>query len=352
MSYTNGLDDPTLYFNTKLYTGNGGTQSITGVGFQPDWTWIKVRSTTYNHRAYDVVRGVDGNYGKLFPNLTNAENTIQTNEVTSLDSDGFTLGNSVNVNNNGSTFVSWNWLANNTSGSSNTDGSITSTVSANTTSGFSIVSYTGNGSASTVGHGLGSAPKMIIVKSRSGVGEWITWHTGINIQAKLSLNTSDAVYNPGTGIYWNSTLPTSSVFSVGTSGSSNGNGTTYIAYCFAEKKGFSKFGSYTGNGSTDGTFIYTGFKPAYVMFKEISNINAWRIQDNKREPFNVVNNTIFANVSNAESTTGSHNNDFLSNGIKLRDSDTNMNRSGGTFIYMAFAENPFVTSTGIPTVAR
>jgi hypothetical protein len=322
-------------------------KQYTGVGFQPDWVWIKRRSGATDNGLYDAVRGVTE---QLESNNTDAETTEVTG-LTAFGTDGFTVGALAQLNTSSATYVAWNWLGANTT-VSNTDGSITSSVSANTTSGFSIVSYTGTGSAGTVGHGLGSAPKMVICKTRSTTGEWITWHTEIDIQAKLSLNTTDAVYNPGTGIYWNSTLPTSSVFSVGTSGSVNGSGTTYIAYCFAEKQGYSKFGSYTGNGDADGTFVYTGFKPAIVIVKSSSAVESWYTYDNKRTTSggNEVDKYLLPNQNIAEGTFGAW--DFLSNGFKARQNWSGNNSSGVTYIYMAFAENPFVTSTGVPATAR
>jgi hypothetical protein len=346
MSYTNGLDKPTDYFNTKLYTGNGTAKSITGVGFQPDWVWIKDRDNANSHRLFDGVRGI---HKKLFSNSTSAEVT-DVNSLTSFTADGFDSGSDSGMNGSGVNFVSWNWLASNST-ASNTDGSITSTVSANTTSGFSIVSYTGTGSASTIGHGLGSAPKMVICKTRSTTGVWLTWHTGISINGQIQLQSTDAVYNPGNNLYWNSTLPTSSVFSVGTSGSVNGSGTDYIAYCFSEKKGFSKFGSYTGNGNADGTFVYTGFKPAWVLIKPSSTTGSWYLFDSTRNSFNVTNSRLKVDGNEAESSN-IDTLDIISNGFKLRDTNAAWNGSGTTYIYMAFAESPFVTSTGIPTTAR
>jgi hypothetical protein len=349
MAYTD-IDKPTDYFNTVLYTGNGTTdRAITGVGYQPDFVWIKNRTTDFGSRLLDSVRGATK---ELFSNVTNAE-TTNTEGLKSFDSDGFTLGNHGGTNENSSNFVAWNWLASNTT-ASNTDGSITSTVSANTTSGFSIVSYTGTGSASTIGHGLGSAPKMVICKTRSTSGVWLTWHTGISINGQIQLQSTDAVYNPGTGLYWNSTLPTSSVFSVGTSGSVNGSGTTYIAYCFAEKQGYSKFGKYVGSGSaSSGTFVYTGFKPAFYIIKRTDTTGSWIIKDNLRPGYNVNGSYLVANDNLVESTgSGNVATDEYSNGFKIRGTSSSLNTSGGTYIYMAFAENPFVTSTGIPTTAR
>ena len=258
------IDKPNLHFNTKLYTGNGSTNAITGVGFQPDFTWIKNRTGTNWHTLYDAIRGTTK---VLNSNETGAEST-DTTGLTSFDSDGFTHGSGGNGNVNGGSFASWNWKANG-AGSSNTDGSITSSVSANTTSGFSIVSYTGNGtSGATVGHGLGAVPKMIIVKKLNGGASWTIYNSNLSTGASsyLYLNSTDAEGTNYAG-YWNSTTPTSSVFTLGNAGDTNGNTNTYIAYCFADVQGYSKFGSYVGNGNADGAFVYTGFKPAWVMIK-------------------------------------------------------------------------------------
>jgi len=348
MAYTD-IDKPSDYFNTKLYAGNGSTQSITGVGFKPDFVWTKGRSGTYgvsNHKLYDVVRGATKS---LFGNLTLEEYT-QTNTLTSFDSDGFSLGDDTNVNASSTNFVAWNWLAGGT-GVSNTQGSIASTVSANTTAGFSIVSYTSNASSgSTVGHGLGVAPSAIIVKRRSSAEDWGVGHQSLGWTNFLRLNTTGAS-SAATGL-WNDTAPSSTVFTLGNSGISNpGSSITMIAYCFAEKKGFSKFGSYTGNGSSDGTFVYTGFKPAYVMAKRTDSVASWVVWDNKRDIDNGVYNALQLNDSAAE-ITASYYLDFLSNGFKWRVASGATNASGGTYIFMAFAENPFTTSTGIPTTAR
>jgi len=343
MSYTNGLDKPTDYFNTKLYTGDGTDgRGITGVGFQPDWVWIKQRNGTFYHRVFDVIRGVEK---ELYPNDTGAEVT-DNRTLQSFDTDGFTLGTFSGTNGSGNTFASWNWLAGGTA-SSNTDGSITSNVSANTTSGFSIVTWTGSGANATIGHGI-DTPKMIIVKCRSTDYHWPVYHhkNGNGNVQYLNLTNASA---SGSG-FWNSTTPTSSVFSVGTDNAVNQSGETYIAYCFQEKKGFSKFGSYTGNGNADGTFIYTGFKPAFVIIKGSSGITNWTMYDNKRDPFNTTTQNLRPNTSGAETTD--HDIDMLSNGFKHRGSGSGGNGSGISYIYMAFAENPFVTSSGIPTCAR
>jgi hypothetical protein len=342
MSYTNGLDKPTDYFNTVLYTGNGGSQNITGVGFSPNWVWLKGRNNANNHNLNDTVRGVNK---QLYSDLTNAETTATTH-LTAFDSDGFTLGNDGAVNGSSDTYVSWNWKASGST-ASNTDGSITSTVSANTTAGFSIVSYTGSGATSTIGHGLGSAPKWVIVKQRDNTRNWVAMHEGIGFTKYLYLDSNQA---SNTGNFFNNTDPSSTVFNVVNDSGVNGSGGSYIAYCFAPKKSYSKFGSYTGNGSTDGTFVYLGFRPAWVMIKRTDGTNSWVIYDNKREGYNVDNDALQANGSNTEGTSDDI--DLLSNGFKMRTSGVGENGSGNSYIYMAFAENPFVTSTGIPTTAR
>ncbi len=343
MAYTI-INKSTEHFNTKLYTGNGGTQAVTGVGFQPDWVWIKNRDASENHSKYDVVRGANK---VIYSNSTAAENT-ESNGVSSFDSDGFSVGNNGSVNGNGQGQVAWNWLAGGTA-SSNTDGSITSTVSANTTSGFSIVSYTGTGSNATIGHGLGQAPDMIIVKRRDSGDGWKVYNSPRGATKYLQLNTTDA---EGTlSSQWNDTEPTSSVFSVGTAGDINGSGRTYIAYCISNKKGFSKVGSYTGNGSTDGTFVYTGFKPAFIIAKRTDTTAVWGMYDNKRtNSFNPQNGGLAPDLNVAEFTDVDI--DFISNGFKIRDTDATINASGGSYIYMAFAENPLVGTNNIPATAR
>jgi len=346
MAYTT-INKGSDYFNTKLYTGNGNDGvAITGVGFQPDWVWIKNRDTTNWHILSDSVRG--GNK-VLYTNRTDVERADKDWYIQSFDSDGFTVGISGDTNGNGNDLVAWNWLAGGTA-SSNTDGDITSSVSANTTSGFSVVSYTGTGTAGdTIGHGLGVTPKVVIAKGRSDAGTWSVYHEGIGNAANgVSLeNTSGSRSEPA---YWNSTAPTSSVFSVGTSNDTNGSSRTYIAYCFAEKKGFSKFGSYTGNGNSSGPMVYTGFKPAWVLQKNISVTQGWQLQDNKRLGYNPDNYLLQPHTDQSESALQRV--DLLSNGFKVRTTDAGQNASGNTYIYMAFAESPFTTSTGVPTTAR
>jgi len=342
MAYTT-INKSGDYFNTKLYSGTGSTNAITGVGFQPDWTWIKARDHAYSHHLQDAVRGT----GKdLYSNSTDAEYS-NANSLTTFGSDGFTVGSDNGVNNGSKTFASWNWKANGT-GSANTDGNITTTVSANTTAGFSIVSWTGTGNAQTLGHGLGSAPNMIILKERSATSQWQVTNDALGWTKRLNLDDTSTADT--TSYIWNDTAPTSSVFSIGTSGAVTENGQTYIAYCFAEKTGYSKFGSYTGNGNADGTFVYTGFKPAFVMLKRSSNTSDWYMFDNKREGYNVDNDEIYANLSNVEDTADRL--DILSNGFKMRTTGGNLNGSGETFIFMAFASAPLVGSNNVPCTAR
>jgi hypothetical protein len=455
------INKPGEYFNTVLYTGNGSTQSITGVGFKPDWIWLKERSSTGNHKINDVIRGTTK---YLSSNLANAEDTTGSG-IQSYDSDGFSISNATDINDNTVTYASWSWLAagtapsktytvkvvddsgnkyrfddfgtsavtleiseggtytfdqsdssnsghplrfsttsdgthgggseyttgvttNGTPGSagaytritvaasaptlyyycsahsgmggtantpttnsfSNFGGSIQSNISPNTTAGFSIVSYTGTGANATVGHGLGVTPKMIIFKKRNGAPNWSVYHTSIGATKYLELNTTAAAQTATDR--FNDTEPTSSVFSVGTENQTNASSGTYIAYCFAEKKGYSKFGSYTGNGNADGTFVYLGFKPAWLMIKKDGTGDNWLMYDNKINPENVMDTNLKANTSDAEATNSNHNLDFLSNGFKWRTTSNTRNGSGSTVIYMAFAEQPLVGTNNIPATAR
>jgi hypothetical protein len=327
------------YMNAVLYTGTGSPLSVTGVGFKPDWVWAKKRSATDDHVTSDALRGVQKD---LTPNSTAAEAT-NTNGLQSFDSDGFSIGSGsgsgVWGGNSGATYVAWNWKASNAAGVTNTAGSITSTVSANTTSGFSIVTYTGTGANATVGHGLGVAPSMVIVKNRTdGTRDWLVYHSSIGNTAAVFLNLTSA--SVALSAYWNNTSPTSSVFSLGNSSAGNGSTNNLVAYCFAPISGFSAFGSYTGNGSADGPFVYTGFRPRWVMLKKTSATDDWVVFDTARDTFNVVNDWLFPNLSNAELTSAGSP-DVLSNGFKLRSTSGATNASGATFIYAAFAENPF-----------
>jgi len=343
MAYTD-IDKPSDYFNTNLYTGNNTETSHT-VGFQPDWTWLKVRNADGSHYLFDSVRGVTK---YIQANSTAAEGT-DSNLIKSFDANGYTIGTSNAVNTTGETMVGWNWKAGG-SASSNTDGSITSSVSANQDAGFSIVSYTGNATANaTVGHGLGVAPSMMIVKKRNGAFNWGIYHKSLTAHKLLAFTTGAPDDDAS---YWNDVEPTSSVFNLGSGALTNGSGSTMIAYCFAEKQGYSKFGSYTGNGNADGTFVYTGFKPAFVMVKQTNTARYWAMFDNKRDGLNPTNRPLFPNASDQESDSVNYYHDILSNGFKWRTNSNIMNVSGGTYIYMAFAENPFVTSTGVPATAR
>ena len=344
MSYTT-INKSTDHFNTKLYTGNGSTQSITGVGFAGDFFWIKERSVSGNHQILDRVRS---SFGKnLITNSDGAEGDV-TNYITSVNSDGFDLGANNGINQSGVTNVAWSWKANGT-GSSNTDGSITSTVSVNTTAGFSIVKYAGSNSNITVGHGLGVAPKMIIIKNLSSTTSWTVYHESLGNGHRLVLNS--AAGQESTNQFSFGTSPTSSVFALG--GGYNdvcANGENYIAYCFAEKTGYSKFGSYVGNGSSDGSFCYTGFKPAFVIWKGVSG-EAWGMVDNKRDAYNTTTKHLYPNLNNAEASQTAIM-DFVSNGFKIRWNDSNINGSGNSYIYLAFAEAPLVGSNNVPCVAR
>ena len=351
MAYTN-IDDPTIYFNTLLYSGNAAdgsstTQDISGVGFQPDWIWLKGRNNANNHVVDDSVRGANKH---LFPDLTNAENT-STEYIKSFASDGFQLGGDGAVNGNGNTYVAWNWKAGG-SGSANTDGDVTSTVSANTTAGFSIVSYSGSSNSTfTVGHGLGAVPKMFVLKKRSASGtNWVVYHASLGNDKRVQWNNTDASAST-TG--YGSTDPTSSVFTVANGSTTGADGQTYIAYCFAEKQGYSKFGSFTGNGNADGVFVYLGFRPAFIVIKKSSGTENWSMYDTKRNK-NDNEDTLPLNIDNSDVESGNTGKemDILSNGIKMRTSNGELNASSTTYIYWAFAENPFVNSRGVPGNAK
>jgi hypothetical protein len=327
------------YFDAKLYTGTGSSLSVTGYGFSPDFVWIKERSGAADHALYDAVRGVQI---QLESNTTTAE-TTETTGLTALNSDGFTVGSLAQVNTNTDTYVAWAWDANG-AGSSNTSGTITSTVSANTSAGFSVVTYTGTGSAATIGHGLGVAPSMVIVKNRDAADAWQVYHAANTAAPEtdyLVLNTTAATADAADR--WNDTLPTSTVFSIGNGVEVNTNTEKYVAYCFAEVAGYSKFASYTGNGSADGPFVFTGFRPKFVLVKISSGATEnWYIFDSVRNTYNPESNYLAANSSFAENAGGSPVNcfDFLSNGFKVINSGTFVNGNTYTYIYMAFAETP------------
>ena len=344
MAYTT-INKSSSFQNQVLYTGNGNTGlAITGVNFKPDLTWIKERNQVRGHVLFDVVRGATYQFN---PN-SNATNVSVAESLKSFDTDGFTVGNATSVNESGYNYVGWNWLAGGNQGSSNTDGSINTTyTSVNTTSGISISLYTGTGSNATVGHGLGVAPKMILVKESTGsVNDWTVYHATQGNTTRGILNETNAW---GSNTAWNNTTPTSSLFSIGSGSNTNRSGSTYMAYCFAEKTGYSKFGSYVGNGNSDGPFNYCGFKPAFVMAKKASDTGGWQLRDNKRTPAgNLTNNLLYANASSAEQTTDGV--DFLSNGWKLKNSAGDSNASGATYIFMAFGQT-LVGTNNIPNNA-
>ena len=323
------------YMDATLYTGTGASASITNTAsFKPDLVWIKSRSASTDNKLTDSVRGVTKG---LISDTTGAE-TTDTQGLTAFNSNGFTLGTDTNYNNTSATYVGWQWQAGAGTSGSNTNGSITSTVSANTTSGFSIVTYTGTGSNATVGHGLGVAPSMIIGKARNSTVDWRVYHTSIGAANYLAINTTAA---SASGATWNSTTPTSTVFTVG--GGSNMNAdssTTYVAYCFAPIAGYSAFGSYTGNGSTSGPFIYCGFQPKFIMTKRTNTTGDWFIWDSARNTYNSLTLALYPDLNNAEYNYGAIWN-FTSNGFYPVSSSIIANNSGDTYIYMAFASNPF-----------
>lgn len=325
------------YMDATLYTGNLIGQAITNAAsFKPDLVWIKSRSAATDNKLTDSNRGAQK---ALVSNSTAAETTDLTG-VVSFDTGGFTLGTSTTYNNTGATYVGWQWQAGQGTNTSNTSGTITSTVSVNATAGFSIVTYTGTGFLATVGHGLGVAPKMVIIKSRSsGTANWPTYHASYGNTGCVYLNATNA--GNASATLYNNTSPTSSVFTINTATDVNGSGSTYVAYCFAEIAGFSKFGSYTGNGSADGPFVYCGFRPKFIMVKRSSSTSDWWTWDTSRSPYNLSNTILYNNLASAEITNTAWDMDIVSNGFKLRTTDATVNGSGSTLIFMAFAENPF-----------
>ena len=346
MAYTT-IPKSTDYFTTELYTGTGSSRTISTLNFKPDWCWIKNRGTTDRHSLFDVVRAAPY---VLASNLTQ-ESQSQPSELTAFNTNGFTVNTATSVNASSNNYVSWNWKAG-TAVSGATTGSGTAktyTGSVNTTSGFSIVSYIGNGTAGhTIPHNLGVAPTCIILKRYDGgTTRWFVYSKDNGNTAWLELNTSDSIWNSRTE--WNSTTPTSSVFSVGSQADINGNGNTHIAYCFADIQGYSKFGSYAANANVDGPFIYTGFSPAFVLLKQYNTTGSnWMLFDDKREGYNIENYYLHPDTNASEGTTDKL--DLVSNGFKIR--TTGGDTNSGDFIYMAFAKQPLVSTNGIPATAR
>jgi len=329
MSYTNGLDNPELYFQVKLYTGNSSTQSITLGGdedMQPDFVWMKARSDAGNHAVYDSVRGATK---RITSEDTSAESTV-ADGLLAFDSDGFSLGAGGNEN-SATNVVAWCWKE-------------------SATAGFDIVAFAGqNGAVTNVSHSLSAVPELIIAKDRDATSDWVVYHHTQGNGKFLVLDDTDAVADDANA--WNETTPTSSVFTVGDNSYTNPGSRDMIFYLFAPKQGFSKFGSYTGNGDADGTFVYTGFKPAWIMIKRTGSAQSWVMFDNKRNPFNLTDNILFAHSSSAEQVDTTPNIDIVSNGWKIRHTDDSINGSE-SYIYMAFAEAPFVNSKGVPNNAR
>jgi len=352
MAYTD-IDNPELYFQTKLYTGQSGDLTITLDGsedMKPDFVWIKHRNGTGYHVLTDSVRGVT----KYLNSDRDAAEATAAEGLQQFQTDGFLLGdNHGDFNRADRTYVAWNWKAGTSfsnDASATSVGSIDSAGSVSTDAGFSIISYTGTGANATIAHGLGSVPKMYIARNIDDAEQWTTYHVSMGATHHLRLNTNVAKVDEAE--VWNDTEPTSTVFSVGSSGAPNGDGDRHIAYCFADVKGYSKFGNYKGNGNADGPFIYTGFQPAFVMTKRTDGSGDWAMMDTARNPFNVMNIYQKAHAAEADSTDESFNIDSVSNGFKIRYNNGNYNADGGAYLYMAFAADPFVNSNGISNNAR
>jgi hypothetical protein len=347
------IDDPTEYFQVKIWTGNATSRTIdldNNATMQPDFSWVKSRSNAYEQYWENSSRGTDK---YLRSNRTSAQDN---GTVVTYNSTGFGIGSGAENNEDSTTNVGYFWKGNGGTTASNSDGSITSTVQANTDAGFSIVEWTGNSTNSTVGHGLGAAPTLIFSKKTTGTSAWNVYHGSLTSAAYLLEFNTNA--EASVAAIWNSTAPTSSVFSIGTDAQSNQNTQTFLAWCFVEKQGYSKFGKYVGNGDADGPFVYTGFKPAFVIIKPASNSGYnWAMTDHKRNPSNEVDKYLWADDIGAEynGASVSLDIDYLSNGFKLRTTRSETNQSAATNVYMAWAENPFVTSTdtnSIPATAR
>ena len=358
MAYTT-IDDPSAYFHVNLHSGNGTnntdiTFDANAGDFQPDWIWFKGRtSSAIDHALFDSSRGTTKILNSNNENTENAQGAT----LKAFNSNGFRVGDDAGdygVNASGRTYVTWSWKCNggSTTSFSESGNNPGGTIQTNTDAGFSIITSTGTGAAGTIQHGLGAVPHWIISKGRSNDGGWVVYHRANTSAPETdALNLSSTSATVDAVAWFNDTAPTSSVFTVGTTNDLNGDGRTYIHYVFTEKQGYSKFGGYTGNASADGPFIYTGFKPAWVMIRRTDAVENWIMLDNKREPFNVVTKRSYADTTGAESTSGTRM-DFVSNGFKLRQSVGDINTSSGTYIYMAFAESPFVSSESAPTTAR
>jgi len=347
MAYTT-INKSSLHMNTKLYTGTGSSNALTGINFQPDLTWIKKRDGTNYHVLTDAVRGATK---QIYSNDTGAEQAVAEG-LKSFDSDGFTLGTNGDTNGSGGSYVGWNWKAGTTSGIT-TDGNTTitpSSYSINQTAGFSILKFTGNGvEGAKLAHGLGTTPAMVIIKRTSTTGDWVVYHKNLTATKSVFLNYADAeaARSPNGYIY----SPDATNITLSNHGDINNNGVTTVAYCFAEKTGYSKFGSYVGNGNADGTFVYTGMKPSFILIKNASaGGQSWRLVDNKRIGYNPNNIQLYPNLVNAESTS-EYVVDIVSNGFKVRATDSGVNGSGNTMIYLAIGQS-LVGSNNVPCTAR
>lgn len=352
------IDDPTEYFNVKLYAGANNdnvayTFDANAGDFQPDWLWIKNRTTTQHHAVFDSNRGPTK---RLLTSLSssNGETTENTN-LDSFDSNGFTLDEELIVNKDSNNYVAWAWKANGGTTSSDSNGGITSTVQANTTAGFSIVTWQGTGNAATIGHGLGVAPKVVWVKNRDKSSQFAVYHKDIGATHYLAVSDNDA--RADYDGYWNDTHPTTTVFSTGSDGDvCGGNGENVVAYCFAEIAGYSRFGSYLGNANNSGPYIYTGFKPEMIIIKIADgHSESWHMWDIKRSADGNPNQEPLSPNTTASEIGGNstpYDIDFCANGFKIREDHDITNGDGDRYIYMAWARNPFVTSTGVPVTAE
>ena len=352
MGVYTSINDPSIYFQAATYNGNGGANTITNDGLsnlQPDFLWFKERSSTSSHHVFDTSRGVGGSGKALYPNSTDAESADTA--LTSVNTDGFTLANTGGFNENGQTNVCWQWKCNGGTTATNSDGSISVSLQVNQAAGFSIGTYTGTGSNGTIGHGLGVAPDVVLVKSRSETESWQMYHQGMGAFKAVELDGNGSVVTNSNR--WQNTSPTSSVSYLGTGNSVNKSSQNYVVYSFVDKQGYSRFGKYVGNGNANGTFVYTGFKPAFLMIRRFDSGNHWMMHDEKRGNQGVRTNpqddVLYANLNNAEADEDI---DFLSNGFKCRVTGGGYNTSSGEYLFWAFAHNPFITSAGVPTTAR